>query len=171
MHFASAWWHRCASLPRKIATSFGNSHLKCLRFGASHPRSHEFDTPGTVWSLQDIAQATCDICKPCCSFPSRMCSMHDGNEQQGLHSSHTKQICVQEHLQKRTSDWWGFMRDWNKEQGLHVSRIVRGSSSSWFPNNVVGIFVRIIKSKRSSILLMLKSNQINRFCDLQDVEQ
>ena len=51
MHFAAAWWHRCASLPRDIAIYFGNnktSHLKWLLFNPSHARSHEFDIPITL---------------------------------------------------------------------------------------------------------------------------
>ena len=51
MHFAAAWRHRCASLPREIATYFRNSqtsNLKCLRFNPIHARSHEFDTPITL---------------------------------------------------------------------------------------------------------------------------
>ena len=41
MHFAAAWWHRCASLPREIATYFGISEvvigLSILAIGTSLP--------------------------------------------------------------------------------------------------------------------------------------
>ena len=51
MHFAAAWWHRCASLPREIPTYFGNtqtSNLKCLLFSSNHGISHELNTPITL---------------------------------------------------------------------------------------------------------------------------
>ena len=58
MHFAAAWWHRCASLPCKITTFLKHLqtfHLKCLLFSPDQPISAQIsqDKPRSSQSSPD----------------------------------------------------------------------------------------------------------------------